>query len=237
MTTNKSKKGNYDGLRAGSYAEQAVQIVAEAGTITGPLLCARLGISVYETGVFRKAITLGFLHRRKEGSGNINVFSLGPAATGVQHAAPGAAPVGPKLPERQGRAGRILAALYQAGQQTDEPALMAAHGLDGLAAAVWRNGPYKQLVAQELLTHCPGEGGIALWSLTPTAKSLLEADPSFHHVDEQDLEEPVDLVPPRTAPVHRPFDPKVLGAVPMRTGSWDFRQIPSHFATNNAGKA
>lgn len=237
MTISKNKKGNYDGLRAGSYAEQAVQIVAEAGSITGPLLCARLGISVYETGVFRKAITLGFLRRQKIGGGNINEFSLGPAAAGIQHAAPGTPPAGPKLPERQGRAGRILAALYQAGQQTAEPALMAVHGLDGLAAAVWRNGPYKQLVAQELLTQSPGDGGINLWSLTPAAMSLLEADASFHQVDEQDLEAPVALVPSRTAPVHRAFDPKVLGAVPMRAGAWDFRDIPSHFATNNAGKA
>ncbi|KAF1043224.1 MAG: hypothetical protein GAK35_02316 [Herbaspirillum frisingense] len=237
MTINKSKKGSYDGLRAGSYAEQAVQIVAEAGSITGPLLCARLGISVYETGVFRKAITLGFLRRQKEGGGNINVFSLGPAANGIQHAAPNAAPTGFSLPERKGRAGRILAALYLAGQQTAEPALMAAHGLDGLAAAIWRNGPYKQLVAQELLTQSPGDGGINMWALTPAAMSLLEADASFHQAETQELEDPVDLVPARTAPVHRPFDPKVLGAVPMRPGAWDFRQIPSHFATSNAGKA
>ena len=228
-------KGKYDGIRAGSYGELAIQIVAEAGSIAGPQLASRLGVTVYEiSSLLRRVCDMGYLQRAKDAAlgGNVNLYRLGHAATGLRHDAPGVIAKPSSLPEPGTRAGRALAALFQLGTATVEAELMAAHGLDGLAPTVWRNGPYKLLVSAGLFVQSMDAAQVRTWALTRTAFKLLHNEPE---VNAEPQSAAVPLVPARSAPAFRPFDPAVLGAKPQREGAWDFKNIPSHHAPIASG--
>lgn len=236
----------YFNIRTGSYAEKSIDIVAQMGTISGPTLAARLGISVYEmSNVMRKPLECGYLVKNKScapGHGNINLFSPGPVLTPEAIAAaqccaeqseqpeqPGGKVV-LMLPARGSRQWRVIEALSKYPKSVQEADLMAAHGLDGLDPTKWRQGPYKSLKARGLITRVTGGFNNSIrWALTNFARELMLEAVTPAAPENLIEEKPLEIVPPRTAP---PFRPLKLAPcrVPYRPGSWDFRNIPSVYA-------
>jgi len=100
---------------------------------------------------------------------------------------------------------------------------MFAHGLDGLAQTMWRQGPYKALSSDGLIRRMTGSQGTR-WALTVTARALMDAV-----FVEQEVVPPA-IVPPREAPTFRPLNLAKLGTAPQHAGAWDFRAIPSRYA-------
>lgn len=227
----------YPGIGTGTYAEQAIDIVASEKAITGATLSAAIGITTYEIGALRKAIALNYLHKARStepGKGNVNIYSIGAALTPELQAAALADPSSPKfkctvLPTAGSRQRRVIDELYRHSQSVPEGALMNVHGLDGLAPTMWRQGPYKALSADGLIRRVAGGfQDTVRWALTRKARELMDEE----YVDPEKFAPPPAIVQPREAPVFRPLNLAKLGTSPQREGAWDFRSIPSRYTVN-----
>lgn len=130
---------------------------------------------------------------------------------------------------------RVIDALFESGACTAENELMAAHGMDGLAPTKWRQGPYRGLLSAGLIEPCgTGFNNMRYYQLTRPCLELLQAENGQQQPTAGSSPTVPHLVPPRTAPAFRPLDPAYYSRLPQRAGAFDYRSIPSLYASNSA---
>lgn len=216
----------YPGIAANSYGERAIDIVADAKTITGPALAARLGISVYETGVLKRAVKLGYLLRERSaelGKGNINIYTPGP---NMPTAVAGKSMVRALL-EHIAAHGPItslaLAAAFKtdAGTVSSRLSTVVHSGCVRMRMVDSKGVTARKLICEYFDANLPHylENHAQIGGKRERIESAPEAPRQ-------------NIVPPRTPPEFRALNMAKLGTMPQREGAWDFRAIPSRYAEN-----
>lgn len=129
------------------------------------------------------------------------------------------------------RAAAHLHYLYHFGR------LPEAHGTDGMAPTMWRQGPYRALVFAGLIEQIgSGFNNSRRWALTAPCRALMRAERAAQlQGSEAEPAAPPPLAPPRQAPAFRALDPGYYSRIPQREGSWDFKKIPSRYADQTTG--
>jgi hypothetical protein len=218
----KSKSLRYPGLCAGSYGEQAVDIVLAQHPLTGPELAARLGISTYEVGCLRKPVQLGYLTKTRgtDGRGHaVNLFTPGAKTAGQQDADQGD---GKSVPHQ-------LLELIAANGTMTSVALGAATGLEPGAVSTRLNKAIKHGVVKVRLVQHPG--------IQKLIHEYFDADVSLYLSDysrpgghrPRQVTPPAyqgEVVPPREPREFRPLSIRI-GPASFRPGAWDFREVRS----------
>jgi hypothetical protein len=218
-----TKQTKYPGLATGSYGEQAVDIVAEATSIAGPALAARLGFSVYEMSNLRRAVQLGYIQKtRSPDKGNTNVYTLGENFSGQTGGKSLTHILLSHIADRGKLNSLELAAIVdmEPGQVSACLCNYAKNGVvkvrpvpsEGKTARKYINEYYNANLALYLENHARGGRRVPA-----------ETEPD-------EAQEKPELVPPRTPPEFRPLNLARLGVAPQRDGAWDFRDIPSGYA-------
>lgn len=212
--------GKYPGLRAGSYGEQAVDIVIAAQSIEGPALAARLGISVYEMGCLKRAVALGYLKKCKGDVCNKNIYSPGPNVPAAGQTQKSLVQV---LLEHIAEKGSLTSRAL--GEICDMP----AGAVSGSLSQHTKNGVVK---VRKVWTDVEGTPRQISEFYGANLQRYLE---NFARPGDRPAPPPVDkaalnIVPPRTAPEFRPLKATRIGPALYREGALDFRDIPSVYA-------
>jgi hypothetical protein len=130
---------------------------------------------------------------------------------------------------------RVLDALYLYRAGSAENDLMAAHGMDGMAPTMWRQGPYRALLLAGLIEPTlSGFNNSRRWILTAPCRTLMQAERAQPPRADGPTPAPSQLVPARQAPDFVALDPGYYSRIPQRDGAWDFKNIPSLYADQGA---
>jgi hypothetical protein len=137
------------------------------------------------------------------------------------------------MPKAGSLAHRVFVELARHDGPVKEETLMNLHGLDGLSATVWRQGPYKSLATDALIVKV----GINAWQVTKLGRAVMDeveaemiGGDSGALVPFQIAAERTVVEPGKAAPRElKPFTPlsRQSAQRPIRDGAYDYRDIPS----------
>jgi hypothetical protein len=129
----------------------------------------------------------------------------------------------PLMPRVGSRARLVLVTLAKFADPIAESILMAAHGMDGRAPTIWRQGPY-QLLTTSMLIERLHDGR---WCVTQRGRELLAEQAAEQGREEASPLPIANMATPRAVPPFRPMVAPSWRNLVVREGAFDYTEIRS----------